>query len=268
MLLLFYIPGAGAGAFVTDYLGPKYTLALGVFLQAIFGFIMSGLYDHFTQNVGGFVVMCNSPHSLFVAGTKLMIDGLFLTFGEFGPGDNIGLMAAKTSATCIRGQFYGTAAAVGKIGAFAGAYAFEDVPAPSLLYFFIFQSKGSINFLQIINAFGGPTTSRGNSGPFFVGSGLAALSGIICLLFIPRLDQDCIQDEDIKFRTYLQEQGFDTSGMGIPVEKELVTGGQTERRESDGTAVAGEGEHAREVPVVKAAKKTKGLLERITGVAP
>jgi len=36
-------------------------------------------------------------------------------------------MAAKASATCIRGEFYGIAAAVGKIGAFAGAYAFEDV---------------------------------------------------------------------------------------------------------------------------------------------
>jgi hypothetical protein len=36
-------------------------------------------------------------------------------------------MAAKMSSTCIRGQFYGIAAAVGKVGAFAGAYAFEDV---------------------------------------------------------------------------------------------------------------------------------------------
>jgi hypothetical protein len=57
----------------------------------------------------------------------LISDGLFLTFGEFGPGDNIGLMSAKLSATCVRGQFYGIAAAVGKIGAFAGSYAFSSV---------------------------------------------------------------------------------------------------------------------------------------------
>jgi hypothetical protein len=50
-----------------------------------------------------------------------------LSFGEFGPGDNIGLISAKIPATAIRGQFYGIAAAMGKIGAFAGAYAFEDV---------------------------------------------------------------------------------------------------------------------------------------------
>jgi hypothetical protein len=70
-------------------------------------------------------VLVPYPAGLSIA--NLRIDGLFLTFGEFGPGDNIGLMAAKVSATCIRGQFYGLAAAVGKIGAFAGAYAFEDV---------------------------------------------------------------------------------------------------------------------------------------------
>jgi len=57
----------------------------------------------------------------------LILDGLFLSFGEFGPGDNIGLIAAKVPATAIRGEFYGIAAAMGKIGAFAGAYAFDDV---------------------------------------------------------------------------------------------------------------------------------------------
>jgi hypothetical protein len=58
VLLLFYLPGAAAGAYVSDYLGPKYTLALGVFLQALFGFIMSGLYSQLEQNIGAFVVVC------------------------------------------------------------------------------------------------------------------------------------------------------------------------------------------------------------------
>lgn len=39
-------------------------------------------------------------------------------------------MSTKLSATCIRGQFYGIAAAIGKVGAFTGAYAFEDVLTP------------------------------------------------------------------------------------------------------------------------------------------
>ena len=37
--------------------------------------------------------------------------------GEMGPGDNIGLVASKTSATGIRGEYYAIAAAMGKIGA-------------------------------------------------------------------------------------------------------------------------------------------------------
>lgn len=44
-----------------------------------------------------------------------VVYGLFLTFGELGPGDNIGLIASKTSATAIRGQYYGIAAAIGKV---------------------------------------------------------------------------------------------------------------------------------------------------------
>lgn len=39
-----------------------------------------------------------------------------------GPGNCLGLIAAKTGPTAVRGQFYGTAAAVGKIGAFAGTW--------------------------------------------------------------------------------------------------------------------------------------------------
>ena len=58
MILLFYLPGSALGAFAADYLGPKYTLAIGVFLQSIFGFIMSGLYEKLTQEIGAFVVIC------------------------------------------------------------------------------------------------------------------------------------------------------------------------------------------------------------------
>jgi hypothetical protein len=82
-----------------------------------------------------------------------------------------------------------------------------------------------------------------------------------------------MQDEDRKFRMYLEEQGFDTSKMGIPMTKNVDGVEQVEvvRRESEGTVVGdkveGEG-HARDVPVVTAAKKGKGLLERLTGVAP
>jgi hypothetical protein len=90
LINFFYMPGCLAGAFVADMpsMGPKKTLAIGVFLQGIIGFIMAGCYPYLNkpENVAGFVV----------------VYGIFLALGEFGPGDNIGLIASKTCATGIR----------------------------------------------------------------------------------------------------------------------------------------------------------------------
>lgn len=102
----FYVPGAFIGAFTSDWVGPKYALVAGVTVQGVIGFVMSGIYGYLNTpaHVTGFVV----------------VYGIFLAVGEIGPGDNIGLVASKTCATAIRGQYYGIAAAMGKIGAFVG----------------------------------------------------------------------------------------------------------------------------------------------------
>lgn len=70
---LFYIPGTVLGAFVSDWIGPRYTLALGVTLQAIVGFIMAGAYEKLAQPnmVAAFAV----------------VYGIFLSLGELGPGN-------------------------------------------------------------------------------------------------------------------------------------------------------------------------------------
>lgn len=39
-----------------------------------------------------------------------------------GPGNCLGMLAAKSGPTAVRGQFYGIAAAIGKIGAFGGTW--------------------------------------------------------------------------------------------------------------------------------------------------
>lgn len=177
LINFFYIPGAFIGAFVSDWIGPKYALALGVILQGAIGFLMSGIYDHLNRasQVGGFVV----------------IYGIFLSLGELGPGDNIGLIASKTSATSIRGQYYGIAAAIGKIGAFVGTYVFPD----------------------IIAAAGDNVTKQGQY-PFFVSSALCIFSGIITLLFIPSIGQDTIDHEDQRFKDYLKQHGYDIDSLG------------------------------------------------------
>ncbi|KAG6873955.1 hypothetical protein C0995_008994 [Termitomyces sp. Mi166 len=122
----------------------------------------------------------------------MVVYGIFLSFGEFGPGNCLGLLASKSSPTAIRGQFYGIAAAVGKIGAFVGTW-----------------------------AFGGPNSVKGNTGLFWVGSGLAILSALVTLFFVHPLTTDGMEKEDrevgsgLRFREYLEANGYDTSRMGL-----------------------------------------------------
>jgi MFS family permease len=178
LINFFYMPGCIAGAFVADMpkMGPKRTLAIGVILQGIVGFIMAGCYGHLN-------------HPKYVA-AFVIVYGVFLALGEFGPGNNIGLVASKTSATSIRGQYYGIAAAVGKIGAFVGSYVFPIIRKHA------------------------PNPTRAGQDPFFVGSALAIFSGFLALFFLPEIGQDTIEEEDIKFREYLERNGYDTSQMG------------------------------------------------------
>ncbi|KAL5635012.1 hypothetical protein ACGC1H_002893 [Rhizoctonia solani] len=174
---LFYIPGTVTGAFVVDYLGPKYTMIIGLLCQAVIGFGMSGGYEYLKNHIAGFAILY----------------GIFLSFGELGPGNCLGLLASKSGPTAVRGQFYGIAAAIGKVGAFVGTWAFPPM----------------------IEAFGGASSTRGNTGPFWIGSGLAILSALITLAFIRPLSHDGMVDEDIKFREYLAKHGYDTSKMGL-----------------------------------------------------
>jgi len=174
---LFYIPGAMLGGPASDFLGAKYTLIIGVTLQAIIGFIMAGCISSLQDKVAAFAV----------------VYGIFLSFGEFGPGDNIGLLASKSCATGVRGQYYGIAAAFGKVGAFVGTYAFPSIQAA-----------------------GGPAGSNGYlQAPFWVASSLALVAAAVTFFFIPNVGQDTITYEDIQFREYLESNGWDTSKMGI-----------------------------------------------------
>ena len=49
------MPGTLIGAFVVDYLGPKYTMISGLLAQAVIGFIMSGLYTQYVLMLVSFL---------------------------------------------------------------------------------------------------------------------------------------------------------------------------------------------------------------------
>jgi len=73
---LFYLPGSILGAKASDIFGPKWCLIVGVGLQSIIGFIMAACYPRLSQP--GMV------------GTFAVVFGIFISLGEFGPGNNIG----------------------------------------------------------------------------------------------------------------------------------------------------------------------------------
>jgi MFS family permease len=66
----FYLPGPFLGGYLSDKIGRRKTMALGFTLQAIIGFIL-----------GGATAQIQKIFPLFV-----VLYGLFLTFGEVGPG--------------------------------------------------------------------------------------------------------------------------------------------------------------------------------------
>lgn len=177
MINVWYLPGTIAGAFISDWIGPKYALAGIVTLQCIVAFIMAADYANLAQ-----------PH---MVGAFVVVYGIFLALGEAGPGDNIGLIASKTCATGIRGQYYGIAGAVGKIGAFVGTYVFPYV-----------EKAGS-------------NATQSAQYPFYVSACLCILSAVLTMLFIPYIDQDTITKEDARFRAYLEENGYDTRQLGL-----------------------------------------------------
>ncbi|KAI1741628.1 putative MFS phospholipid transporter [Xylaria scruposa] len=178
---LFYIPGTMLGAPISDRLGPRYTLILGFLTQSVVGFIMAGTYVHLSKPsvIGAFVV----------------VYGIFLSLGELGPGNNIGLLAAKTCATGVRGQYYGIAAAIGKIGAFVGVYVFPYI-----------QKAGGTSKDAAYYQY-----------PFFVSSSLCILAAALAFFFLPNVGQDTITFEDERFREYLTAHGWDVRQLGLKV---------------------------------------------------
>lgn len=182
VIMCFYLPGSFFGACIVDFIGPKKTYMIGLTLQIVVGFIMSGLFWRLHDHIAAFCV----------------VYGLFLTFGEMGPGDNLGLLASKSCATCVKGQFYGIAAAIGKLGAFAGTYAFPILQGH-------YAEPPGDGFIP---------DSRYFTVPFYLGSALGCVALAIIAFCISEREANCQAKEDEDFREYLAQNGFDLSLMG------------------------------------------------------
>ena len=82
--------------------------------------------------------------------------------------------------------------AFGKIGAFVGTYVFP-----------------------YIEKAGGSDTNASAQYPFYVSSCFCVLMAALVLFGLPHIDQDTITTEDIKFRAYLEKEGWDVRQLGL-----------------------------------------------------
>ncbi|KAG2202657.1 hypothetical protein INT47_002089 [Mucor saturninus] len=172
LLYAFYLPGCLAGAYSVDRIGRRKTLAYGLFAQGIIGMILGGVYEPLSKNcMPMFIIMY----------------GIFLALGEYGPGNTMGLNSMELFPTAVRGTCYGIAAAIGKVGA----------------------TVGTLAFIPMQEAMGG------YRGPFLVGSGIAIAASIIAWFLLPEIGPDSLVEEDEAFRAYLEKNGYDVSQLGL-----------------------------------------------------
>ena len=145
------------------------------------GFFLWGIVGFI---LGGAIGPIQTVFPLFV-----VLYGIFNSLGEMGPGVATFLCAAESFPTPLRGHYLGFAAAVGKAGAAIGTQVFTPIQ----------------------NSFS--DTQKGQQGVFLIGSAFAIVGGIIAWALIPDKERD-LESEDVRFRAYLEEKGYDTSGFG------------------------------------------------------
>ncbi|PTU21995.1 hypothetical protein P175DRAFT_0508881 [Aspergillus ochraceoroseus IBT 24754] len=134
--------------------------------------------------LGGALQPIQTVFPLFV-----VMYGIFNALGEMGPGVSTFLCAAESFPTPLRGHFLGFAAAFGKAGA----------------------SIGTQVFTPIQNSFS--STAKGQQAVFLIGSAFCVVGGLISWFLIPDMSRE-LETEDVKFKAYLEENGYDVSSYG------------------------------------------------------
>lgn len=128
--------------------------------------------------IGGALNPIKSVFPLFI-----VLYGIFNSLGEMGPGVATFLCSTESFPTPLRGVAIGFAAAVGKAGAAIGTQVFTPI-----------QDSFS-------------DVDKGNQAVFLIGAAFAAIGGLIAWFLIPDKEKD-LESEDVRFRAYLQENGY------------------------------------------------------------
>jgi MFS family permease len=146
------------GALLCDKLGRKNIMMIGFGGYLVFGLIIGCAYRQISAILPLFVVLY----------------GIMLSMGNFGPANMVGLISSESYATAVRGSCYGISAAMGKTGAAIGVEVFLPI-----------QEHLGIRWTFVIAA-------------------ICGLVGIfVTYVFVPNLTGDDLSIEDEKFRAYL-----------------------------------------------------------------
>lgn len=163
LLGVIAIPGVLIGAWLCDILGRRNTLIVGFSGYIVFGLIIGIAFDKISKITALFIIFY----------------GIMCSFGNLGPGNQMGLVLTESFATPIRGTAYGISAAVGKIGAIVGTKTFTPI--------------------QI---------HLGKGWTFIIAAICGLLGVLVAFFFIPQLKEDDLLQEDIRFKNYLLSKGW------------------------------------------------------------
>ena len=175
------LPGVIIGALLLDVLGRKKIMMIGFGGYLVFGLTIGCAFQQMSAILPLFVIFY----------------GIMLSFGNFGPGNLLGIISTESYATAVRGTCYGLSAALGKTGAAVGTQVFQPIE-----------------------------NNLGDRWTFII----AAICGVVGILvtyfFVPNLTGDDLAIEDERFRAYLVRNGWhgtmgeedlkDQAGAGIP----------------------------------------------------
>lgn len=159
------LPGVIFGAFLVERIGRRKTLMMGFTGFMIMGIIIGTSFNKLNEHglIGAFVVLY----------------GLFVFFGNAGPGDVEGLIASESYPSSIRGTCYGISAALGKTGAAIGTAAFNPL-----------------------------ALAAGQYMTFIVCALLALIGILLTYFFVIEMKDVDLHREDEEFKQYLKEQGY------------------------------------------------------------
>lgn len=157
------LPGVILGAYFLDKIGRKKIMMIGFGGYLVFGLIMGCAYTQLSAILPLFIVFY----------------GILLSFGNFGPGNLLGIISTESYATAVRGTCYGLSAALGKTGAAVGTQVFRPIE-----------------------------DNLGSRWTFIIAAICGVVGMAVTYFFVPNLTGDDMAIEDEKFRAYIVAHGW------------------------------------------------------------